>query len=135
MRKIIQSNERGFTLFEVLIAAMIMAVAMAGVMNLHKRSLQDTGGNMELQRAYWVLSNAQQRIQANGMLTFEDKSAIQNQMLTAGLASGQIVESGNDIALKWTAWNSETRVRRGNSYCSINAGSELALSCIQVRAK
>ena len=37
-----QPMQQGFSLFEVLIAALILAVAVAGVMGLHTRNLQDT---------------------------------------------------------------------------------------------
>ena len=65
--------QQGFSLFEVLIAALILAVAVAGVMGLHTRNLQDTAANDELQRAYWVVFNAQQRSQLNHSLSEVDK--------------------------------------------------------------
>ena len=39
------SVQRGFSLFEVLIAAGILAIAVAGVMRLHTRNVQETAGN------------------------------------------------------------------------------------------
>ena len=59
----VNQSEQGFSLFEALIAALIVAVAVAGVMQLHNNNLQNTAANAELQRAQRILFNAQQRYQ------------------------------------------------------------------------
>lgn len=124
-----KNAEQGFSLFEVLIASLIMSVAVAGLMSLHARTLQDVGANAELQRVYWILSNAQQRFEANGQLTASDKNALQSQANVAGLQSVQIVATGSHVGLKWQAWNARTAVSRGG--CSADSG----FSCIQVQVK
>ena len=124
-----QPMQQGFSLFEVLIAALILAVAVAGVMGLHTRNLQDTAANDELQRAYWVVFNAQQRSQLNHSLTAVDKSDLIAQANTAGLGSAQIIDTGREVRLQWQAWNERTVVQRGG--CVAGAGN----SCIQVKVK
>ena len=88
------SEQRGFSLFEVLIAAGILAVAVAGVMRLHTRNVQETAGNAQLQRAYWVVSNAYQRFQMNHSLSTSDVKELEQQAATVGLNSVQIINDG-----------------------------------------
>ena len=124
-----QPMQQGFSLFEVLIAALILAVAVAGVMGLHTRNLQDTAANDELQRAYWVVFNAQQRSQLNHSLSEVDKSDLIAQANTAGLGSAQIIDTGRGVGLHWHAWYERPFVQcRG---CKTGAGK----SCNKVKVK
>ena len=118
-------KQQGFTLFEVLIAALILAVAVAGVMRLHTQNLRNTAGHDELQRAYWIVSNAQQRFMRHQGLSSEDLSILKSQASSAGLTSVEITNTSNAVGVKWQAWDSKTTVQRG---CLANAG----YSCIQV---
>ena len=122
------SEQRGFSLFEVLIAAGILAVAVAGVMRLHTRNVQETAGNAQLQRAYWVVSNAYQRFQMNHSLSTSDVKELEQQAATVGLNSAQIINDGSVVGLKWLAWDTQSRVQRG-------CVADQAFSCIQVNIK
>ena len=122
------SEQRGFSLFEVLIAAGILAVAVAGVMRLHTRNVQETAGNAQLQRAYWVVSNAYQRFQMNHSLSTSDVKELEQQAATVGLNSVQIINDGSAVGLKWRAWDTQSRVQRG-------CVADQAFSCIQVNIK
>lgn len=117
----------GFTLFEVLIAALILAVAVAAVMRLHTQNLRNTGGHDELQRAYWIVSNAQQRFMLSQSLMQDDIAALKNQATAAGLNSAQIIYSTNTVGVKWTAWDHQMTIQRGG--CAAMSGQ----SCIQVK--
>ena len=123
------SVQQGFGLFEVLIAAMILAVAVAGVMRLHTKNLRETAGNAELQRAYWIVSNAQQRLQASGILSENDRTNLAQQASTAGLRNVSIINTGTAVGVQWKAWDEQNTVRRGN--CPALAG----MSCIQVQVQ
>lgn len=122
------SEQRGFSLFEVLIAAGILAVAVAGVMRLHTRNVQETASNAQLQRAYWVVSNAYQRFQMNHSLSTSDVKELEQQAATVGLNSVQIINDGSVVGLKWLAWDTQSRVQRG-------CVADQAFSCIQVNIK
>ena len=122
------SEQRGFSLFEVLIAAGILAVAVAGVMRLHTRNVQETAGNAQLQRAYWIVSNAYQRFQMNHSLSTSDVKELEQQAATVGLNSVQIINDGSVVGLKWLAWDTQSRVQRG-------CVADQAFSCIQVNIK
>ena len=122
------SEQRGFSLFEVLIAAGILAIAVAGVMRLHTRNVQETAGNAQLQRAYWVVSNAYQRFQMNHSLSTSDVKELEQQAATVGLNSVQIINDGSVVGLKWLAWDTQSRVQRG-------CVADQAFSCIQVNIK
>ena len=121
--------QRGFSLFEVLIAALILAVAVAGVMRLHTMNLRATAGNDELQRAYWIVSNAQQRFLAQQTLSLADLGVLERQAVVAGLTSAQISTSTNSVQIQWQAWDSQNTVQRGG--CTALAG----MSCIQVQVQ
>ena len=121
------SQQNGFSLFEVLIASLILAVAVAAVMRLHTLNLRETAGNDELQRAYWLLSNAQQRYVLHQALTNADIAALNAQAQTAGLRSAQIINSNSTIGVSWHAWDDANVVHRGG--CTTIEGG---FSCIQV---
>ncbi len=124
------SAQQGFGLFEVLIAAMILAVAVAGVMRLHTDNLRETAGNAELQRAYWIVSNAQQRLQANGTLSESDRAALVQQASDAGLRRVSInMSTGSVVSVQWQAWDGQNTVRRGNCLAPVG------MSCIQVQVQ
>ena len=112
----------------MLIAAGILAVAVAGVMRLHTRNVQETAGNAQLQRAYWVVSNAYQRFQMNHSLSTSDVKELEQQAATVGLNSVQIINDGSVVGLKWLAWDTQSRVQRG-------CVADQAFSCIQVNIK
>lgn len=121
--------QQGFSLFEVLIASLILAVAVAGVMRLHTANLRDTAGNDELQRAYWIVANAQQRHVFHQTLTSIDNAELQAQAQTAGLSSAQIIDTGSAVGVQWQAWDARNTVQRGG--CAAAQG----MSCIQVSVK
>ncbi len=122
-------SQSGFGLFEVLIAATILAVAVAGVMRLHTRNLQDTAANDELQRAYWIVANAQQRSQLNHPLDDTDQSKLEAQAEIAGLGSAEIINSNDFVGIRWKTWDSQFSVRRGGCV------AQAQMSCIQVKVK
>ena len=108
--------------------ALILAVAVAGVMGLHTRNVQETAGNAQLQRAYWIVSNAYQRFQINHSLSTSDVKELEQQATTAGLNSAQIINDGSAVGLTWRAWDAQSRVQRG-------CAADQAFSCIQVKIK
>ena len=124
------NTQQGFGLFEVLIASMILAVAVAGVMHLHTLNLRKTADNAELQRAYWIVSNAQQRFQASGTLNESDRAALVQQASDAGLRSVSInMSTGAVVSVQWKAWDGQNTVRRGNCLAPVG------MSCIQVQVQ
>ena len=123
-------TQQGFGLFEVLIAAMILAVAVAGVMHLHTQNLRKTADNAELQRAYWIVSNAQQRLQASGTLSESDRAALVQQASDADLRRVSInMSTGSVVSVQWQAWDGQNTVRRGNCLAPVG------MSCIQVQVQ
>ena len=124
------STQQGFGLFEVLIASMILAVAVAGVMHLHTLNLRKTADNVELQRVYWIVSNAQQRFQASGTLSESDRAALVQQASDAGLRRVSInMSTGSVVSVQWQAWDGQNTVRRGNCLAPVG------MSCIQVQVQ
>ena len=135
-------SQRGFSLFEAMIAALILAVAVAGVMRLHKQNIQNTAANFELQRAYWILTNAQQRYQVGNELNAQDLTELNEQLTTAGLRNASITSAIStsrmyssfvqtaQVTLSWNAWSSEAQVARDG--CSPAQGAD---SCITVRVQ
>ena len=124
------STQQGFGLFEVLIASMILAVAVAGVMHLHTLNLRKTADNVELQRVYWIVSNAQQRFQASGTLSESDRAALVLQASDAGLRGVSInMSTCAVVSVQWQAWDGQNTVRRGNCLAPVG------MSCIQVQVQ
>jgi Tfp pilus assembly protein PilV len=123
-------SEQGFSLFEALIAALIVAVAVAGVMKLHNHTIQQTAGNAELQRAHRLLENAQQRYQIASTLSNFDVQALNQQADQIGLKQKEIKIVGDNIVLSWQAWSPEAAVTRDG--CVPANG---ATSCISVGVK
>ena len=122
-------SQQGFSLLEVLIAALILAVAVAGVMRLHTGNMRQTAGNVQLQQAYWIVSNMYERYQKNHSLSALDETALKQQAAMLGLDSANIINDGTFVGLNWKAWDTSSRVQRGG--CSVDQG----FSCIQVRVK
>ena len=123
-------SEQGFSLFETLIAALIVAIAVAGVMKLHNHTIQQTAGNAELQRAHRLLENAQQRYQIASTLSNFDVQALNQQADQIGLKQKEIKIVGDNIVLSWQAWSPEAAVTRDG--CVPANG---ATSCISVGVK
>ena len=123
-------SEQGFSLFEALIAALIVAVAVAGVMKLHNRNIQQTAGNAELQRAHRLLENAQQRYQIASTLSNSDVQALNQQADQIGLEQKNIKIVGDNIVLSWQAWSPDSVVTR-DGCVPVNG----ATSCISVGVK
>ena len=123
------TSERGFSLFEALIAALIVAVAVAGVMQLHNNNLQNTAANAELQRAERILFNAQQRYQLSNTLSHSDLGALSQQATQSGLKQYDLQTAGDNIVLSWQAWSPDAVVKRG---CMPANGAD---SCIAVTVK
>ena len=119
-------SEQGFSLFEALIAALIVAVAVAGVMQLHNNNLQNTAANAELQRAERILFNAQQRYQLSNTLSHSDLGALSQQATQSGLKQYDLQTAGDNIVLSWQAWTPDAVVKRG---CMPANGAD---SCIAV---
>ena len=120
--------EGGFSLFEALIAALIAAVAVAGVMQLHNRNIQHTAGNAELQRAQMILANAQQRYLHSQTVDTERLNA---QAQQSGLNQHTIQMVGNAIVLSWQAWSPDAVVMRGCTPMIVGSNS----SCIAVTVR
>ena len=123
-----QQSEQGFSLFEALIAALIVAVAVAGVMQLHNRNLQNTAANAELQRAQRILSNAQQRYQLSNTLSNSDLLALNQQADHSGLKQKDIRMIGDNIVLSWQAWSPDAVVQRGGCTPANDADSCIAVT-------
>ena len=124
-----QQSEQGFSLFEALIAALIVAVAVAGVMQLHNRNLQSTAANAELQRVQRILFNAQQRYQLSNTLSNSDLVVLSQQATQSGLKQYDLQTAGNNIVLSWQAWSPDAVVQRA---CMPANGAD---SCIAVIVK
>lgn len=124
-----QQFEQGFSLFEALIAALIVAIAVAGVMQLHNRNLQSTAANAELQRAQRILFNAQQRYQLSNTLSNSDLLALNQQAEQSGLKQKDVRITGDNIVLSWRAWSPDAVVQRA---CAPANGAD---SCIAVTVK
>ncbi len=122
--------QTGFGLFEALVAALILAIAVAGVLSLHTHNLRQTAGNFELQRAYWVLSNAQQRYQITKDLSSDDIEVLNTQLRTAGFKLGEIALNAGVVTLSWSAAENLEPVRRNGCIPAIGANS-----CISVRVQ
>lgn len=122
-------SEQGFSLFEALIAALIVAVAVAGVMQLHNNNLQNTAANAELQRAQRILFNAQQRYQLSNTLSDSDLGVLSQQATQSGLKQYDLQTAGDNIILSWQAWHPDAVVKRG---CMPANGAD---SCIAVTVK
>ena len=122
-------SEQGFSLFEALIAALIVAIAVAGVMQLHNNNLQNTAANAELQRAERILFNAQQRYQLSNTLSHSDLGALSQQATQSGLKQYDLQTAGDNIVLSWQAWSPDAVVKRG---CMPANGAD---SCIAVTVK
>ena len=122
-------SEQGFSLFEALIAALIVAVAVAGVMQLHNNNLQNTAANAELQRAERILFNAQQRYQLSNTLSHSDLGALSQQATQSGLKQYDLQTAGDNIVLSWQAWTPDAVVQRG---CTPANNAD---SCIAVTVK
>ena len=122
-------SEQGFSLFEALIAALIVAVAVAGVMQLHNNNLQNTAANAELQRVQRILFNAQQRYQLSNILSDSDLGVLSQQATQSGLKQYDLQTAGDNIVLSWQAWTPDAVVKRG---CMPANGAD---SCIAVTVK
>ena len=123
-----QQSEQGFSLFEALIAALIVAIAVAGLMQLHNNNLQNTAANAELQRAQRILSNAQQRYQLSNTLSNSDLSALNQQADHSGLKQKDIRMIGDNIVLSWQAWSPDAVVQRGGCTPANDADSCIAVT-------
>ena len=126
----VNTSERGFSLFEALIAALIVAIAVAGVMLLHNNNLQNTAANAELQRAERILFNAQQRYQLSNTLSHSDLGALSQQATQSGLKQYDLQTAGDNIVLSWQAWSPDAVAQRGG--CTPANGAD---SCIAVTVK
>ena len=124
----VNTSERGFSLFEALIAALIVAIAVAGVMQLHNNNLQNTAANAELQRAQRILSNAQQRYQLSNTLSNSDLSALNQQADHSGLKQKDIRMIGDNIVLSWQAWSPDAVAQRGGCTPANDADSCIAVT-------
>ena len=122
-------SQQGFSLLEVLIAALILAFAVAGVMRLHTGNMRETAENVQLQQAYWIVSNMYERYQKNHALSALDETALKQQAAIVGLDSVNIINNGDFVGLNWKVWDTSSRVQRGG--CSVDQ----EFSCIQVRVK
>ena len=121
-------SEQGFSLFEALIAALIVAVAVAGVMQLHNNNLQNTAANAELQRAQRILFNAQQRYQLSNTLSHSDLGALSQQATQSGLKQYDLQTAGDNIVLSWQAWSPDAVVKRGGCTPANDADSCIAVT-------
>jgi len=124
----VNTSERGFSLFEALIAALIVAIAVAGVMQLHNNNLQNTAANAELQRAERILFNAQQRYQLSNTLSHSDLGALSQQATQSGLKQYDLQTAGDNIVLSWQAWSPDAVVQRGGCTPANDADSCIAVT-------
>ena len=124
----VNTSERGFSLFEALIAALIVAIAVAGVMQLHNNNLQNTAANAELQRAQRILFNAQQRYQLSNTLSDSDLGVLSQQATQSGLKQYDLQTAGDNIVLSWQAWSPDAVVQRGGCTPANDADSCIAVT-------
>ena len=124
----VNQSEQGFSLFEALIAALIVAVAVAGVMQLHNNNLQNTAANAELQRAQRILFNAQQRYQLSNTLSDSDLGVLSQQATQSGLKQYDLQTAGDNIVLSWQAWSPDAVVQRGGCTPANDADSCIAVT-------
>ena len=120
-------SEQGFSLFEALIAALIVAIAVAGLMQLHNNNLQNTAANAELQRVQRILFNAQQRYQLSNTLSNSDLVVLSQQATQSGLKQYDLQTAGDNIILSWQAWHPDAVVQRGCTPAN-NADSCIAVT-------
>lgn len=59
------NTQSGFGLLEVLVAALVAAVAVVGVMSMNNQNLREVADNAELSRSQMLLSNMAQRMSLN----------------------------------------------------------------------
>ena len=124
----VNQSEQGFSLFEALIAALIVAVAVAGVMQLHNNNLQNTAANAELQRVQRILFNAQQRYQLSNILSDSDLGVLSQQATQSGLKQYDLQTAGDNIVLSWQAWSPDAVVQRGGCTPANDADSCIAVT-------
>jgi Tfp pilus assembly protein PilV len=111
--------QTGFGLLEVLVASLIMALSVVGVLRLHHFQLQQLTQNAQWQRAQWVLNNAQQRFLVQNNLSVADLNQLSTQAIDAGLQGAQVQWLGQSVQLMWQAADAVSAVQRGGCVAAV----------------
>lgn len=102
--------QRGFTMIEVLIAVLILAIGLLGVAGVQLVSMQQTVNSVLRSEATMYAQTVAERLRSNGglALTSAQKSALKTQML-ADLGSGadlKVTMNGTstsaEVVITWT---------------------------------
>lgn len=127
-------EQKGFSLFEVLLAMFIAAVAVGGVMALQTRNLRQVADNVVLTRAQDVLSNASARVSvgANTIAAMDAEAAAAglNAAINADAVWVQSGHAGRLISIRWASHNADTTVWRCSLSGAAVAGS--GQSCLEM---
>ena len=117
-----QRLQKGFSLFEVLIAMLVAAVGIGALMNIHTQNLRQVHDNAELKHGQLLLDNMVHRVQHsadNGTLDADKnsiKQAIEQQATDAGLRTpiATLMErnGGQLLQLQWDAHDTDDAVVR-----------------------
>ncbi|TDR31856.1 prepilin-type N-terminal cleavage/methylation domain-containing protein [Hydromonas duriensis] len=129
-------QQLGFSLIEVLVAMLIAAVVVGGVMLAHAQNLRQSHDNMLLRRGHLILSNLSQRmlvshqevllgyyddgsVSKSSWAQMNDLPAVQSQAKNAGLTNAQfsiahVGEGVRRITLQWKAHDVRHAVWRKN---------------------
>ena len=113
--------QKGFSLFEVLLAMFIAAVAVGGVMSMHARNLRQVADNVVLTRAQDVLNNASARV------------SVGVNSVAAMNADVVLVQSGHEgrlLSIRWASHNADATVWRCSMSGAAVAGS--GQSCLEM---
>jgi len=72
--KITSTGQTGFTLIEIMVALMVIAIALAAVMTTMSSAIRNAAGLQERTFAHWVAMNQMAKIQLNGNVKPSTKS-------------------------------------------------------------
>ena len=126
--------QKGFSLFEVLLAMFIAAVAVGGVMSMHARNLRQVADNVVLTRAQDVLNNASARVSVGvnsvAAMNADAGAASLNSAVNADVVLVQSGHEGRLLSIRWASHNADATVWRCSMSGAVVAGS--GQSCLLI---